>query len=520
MPGQCVFNNAWLSNSEYEFWLQRDSEFVNRAKCKVCAKTFDIGNMGEAAVKSHKNGMKHKANLKTFKTVSTTRMQNCFKLSNRAITIDKANAESTNAISVNGTVNSVDCFATNMEHLKAEVIWTLHTVVTHSSFRSNEGISGLFSAMFPDSPVARKFTCGEDKTSNLTVHGLAPHFSTLLRDEVRNAESYVLLFDESLNTVIKQKQCDIHVRLWDSKRNEVNTHFAKSLFLGHATADDLYYCIYPVIEEYGSKNLVQISMDGPNVNWKLYERINTELGKLHPGRQLIQTGSCGIHTVHNSFHAGCNSVDWHLEEDLNNFYYFFKDSPARCEDFKNATGCNDLPPKYCRHRWLENISVVEKDLLLIPHLATYVSSLKTEPKLRSFESIKQAVSSKIFEPRLQFFLSVAREMEPFLLEFQDDKPMMPFLATALLCIIRSLMKRFVSDDKHTELKVDSKLLKFDITKSENLKDASNIDVGFVTKATLENLTKNKKLSDKDILSFRLDCRKYLQAIVKKLLMSW
>ncbi len=79
------------------------------------------------------------------------------------------------------------------------------------------------------------------------------------------------------------------------------------------------------------------------------------------------------------------------------------------------------------------------------------------------------------------------------------------------------MKRFVSDDKHTELKVDSKLLKFDITKSENLKDASNIDVGFITKVTLENLKKNKKLSDKDILSFRLDCRKYLQAIVKKLL---
>ena len=63
--------------------------------------------------------------------------------------------------------------------------------------------SQLFSAMFPDSQIARQFVCGERKAAYCCVSGLAEHFKELLQDSVSGP--YVVLFDESLNTKMQEK---------------------------------------------------------------------------------------------------------------------------------------------------------------------------------------------------------------------------------------------------------------------------------------------------------------------------
>lgn len=50
---------------------------------------------------------------------------------------------------------------------------TLNTAVNHHSLNSNEGISELFKEMFPDSDIAKSFTCGKDKTGYIIRFGLA-----------------------------------------------------------------------------------------------------------------------------------------------------------------------------------------------------------------------------------------------------------------------------------------------------------------------------------------------------------
>lgn len=83
------------------------------------------------------------------------------------------------------------------------------------------------------------------------------------------AESaYVLLFDESMNHELQEKQLDIHVRIWEG--DHVQTSYLVSEFLGHAAATDLHERLNPVVCEFGHRKLLQLSMDGPNVNWKLY----------------------------------------------------------------------------------------------------------------------------------------------------------------------------------------------------------------------------------------------------------
>ena len=56
--GKCYFNNAWLHNQNYRHWLSA-SKSNRRAMCRWCKKEFDVGNMGEAAIKSHATSKKH-----------------------------------------------------------------------------------------------------------------------------------------------------------------------------------------------------------------------------------------------------------------------------------------------------------------------------------------------------------------------------------------------------------------------------------------------------------------------------
>lgn len=77
-----------------------------------------------------------------------------------------------------------------------------------------------------------------------------------------------MLFDESLNHYLQAKQLDMHVRLWDG--SEVKTKYIGSEFLGHSSAQDIVEKINNLLSEIRIKNLVQISMDGPNVNWKVF----------------------------------------------------------------------------------------------------------------------------------------------------------------------------------------------------------------------------------------------------------
>ena len=84
--------------------------------------------------------------------------------------------------------------------------------------------------MFPDSEIARKFTCGEKKTAYMSVFGIGDHLKKAALSEVNGL--FVLLFDESLNKKMQDKQLDIHVRYWDNQKQSVVTRYIGSQFLG------------------------------------------------------------------------------------------------------------------------------------------------------------------------------------------------------------------------------------------------------------------------------------------------
>ena len=370
--------------------------------------------------------------------------------------------------------------------------------------------------MFPDSDIAKKFTCGEKKASYLTCFGIVPHFKSLLKEKVKSADGYVLLFDESLNHQLQKKQMDFHVRIWN--HDKVETRYYGSEFLGHASAEDMLEKFHSCKENLSFRNLIQLSMDGPCVNWKFYKMVEDEL-KNDYNCNLLNTGSCGIHIVHGAFQDGCKAAGWTVQQTLSSLYWLFKDSPARRDDYSKVTGSSVFPLKFCQHRWLENVSVAERALEVWPHIVKFVNAVKakkvTDPKSKSYETVSSGCSDPLMPAKIAFFASVAKQITPFLTAFQTDKPMLPFMGTSLYTLLKSLMNRFVKSELVAEATSVLKLLKLKPTDKEQQVDYLNVDVGFVAQQMLKE--QSRKLSERQALQFRVECKDFLARTVAKLL---
>lgn len=112
-------------------------------------------------------------------------------------------------------------------------------------------------------------------------------------------------------------------------------------------------------EAAGTHGILKLSMDGPAVNWKVYDML-TENTEQETGSKLLNVGSCGLHVMHNAFKAGSAETKWEVEQIFSSLFWLFKDSPARREDHSKVTGSSVFPKQYCQHRWLENLPVTER----------------------------------------------------------------------------------------------------------------------------------------------------------------
>lgn len=187
------------------------------------------------------------------------------------------------------------------------------------------------------------------------------------------------------------------------------------------------------MEQLNLSRLVSVSMDGPNVNFKFLELLQSDLKEMYGGAQLVVVGSCGLHTLHNAFKTGFSM--WQMEKLLRSMHTLFNNVPARREDYVTVTKSSVFPLAFCGHRWLENLPVVQRALEVWPSLQLYVDAVKKKelpnPGTGSFETIEATQKDPVILAKLHFFATIARTFEPFLKRYQTDEPVMSFLASDL-----------------------------------------------------------------------------------------
>ena len=288
---------------------------------------------------------------------------------------------------------------------------------------------------------------------------------------------------------------------------------------GHGTADNLMDHFTMSVLESGLpvKDMIQVSMDGPNVNWKFFRDLKNKVNDDY-GTSLINIGSCGLHVVHNSFKRGINATGWQVSSFLSSLYYLFKDAPARKEDFATISGSTLMPLKFVSHRWLENVPVCQRALLIWDKVVLYVQAADggkvSKPKNKSYEVVKDCVQDPCFVAKLHFFKCIASQLQPFLSKYQTDRPMIPFLADDLCMVTRSLMRRFIKKDI-LQSTSDDKLVKIDVADQKIHLSYKRVDVGFASEKL--NGTANRKPSERQVMEFRMESTTCLVELLKKLL---
>ena len=165
----CVHNQKWNQDSPFRAWVEPVKGEIHKAWCSLCERKIDLFNMGEAALKSHQRGNKHKqnstfsqaTNLKTFFCASSpskqpvnNRKDDCGITSNVVAGKDSTDAAKTRTATINN-------FVTKENLTKCEILWTLNVITEHQSYSSSVNKNKLFQAMFPDSQITIKqlFKC-------------------------------------------------------------------------------------------------------------------------------------------------------------------------------------------------------------------------------------------------------------------------------------------------------------------------------------------------------------------------
>lgn len=524
------FQSDWLIDPDFNFWLAEVKNDSQSAKCKLCNVTFSLSNMGKTAIKSHAKGLKHISKVKNCKTTTTLKsflsqpQQSSTETTNHdsseKLIISNPIMNQENEPRIRGSQNILSSFLLKEEVSRAEIIWCIQTLMTHKSMRSAGSDVQLFKKMFSDSQIAIKMELQRSKIAYSILYGIAPYYKNRLMESIASCDHFVIGFDESLNKVCQETQIDINIRFWSTEKNEVCTRYLTSAFLRRTRASDLLLSfketLLPLIR---LDKILQISMDGPNVNHKFFRDLKAELQKTKEinNPMVLDMGSCGLHNMHGAFKRGIEATNWNIVQFLSSIYYLFKDVPTRRAQLTEYSGSNLYPKKFCAVRWVENDSVAARAIEIIPNVKKMVEGLqrdKKEPTSASYKVVTEALSDPFLPAKLEFFRSIAAESQPFLQEYQTDAPMAPFLHSSLVTVLQNIMQRFIKADV---LKSANSLSSIDLTDKNNFISYNQIDLGFGTNKAIRELKTKKNITDLMILQFRKDTATALKAFTEKLL---
>ena len=137
------------------------------------------------------------------------------------------------------------------------------------------------------------------------------------------------------------------MRYYSDNHNEVRVRFLKAVVFGHAYAKSVANELCETLQKIRLplKYLLLLSSNEPNVNKAIKTNINSKL-KANYQRELVDTGPCQLHVVHNSFRKGVEGYGSDVENLCIDIYYFFKLSPPRREDYADVQQKLNLD-KFC-----------------------------------------------------------------------------------------------------------------------------------------------------------------------------
>ena len=93
---------------------------------------------------------------------------------------------------------------------------------------------------------------------------------------------------------------DIGLRYFNDDTGLVETKYFDSAFLKRLNSENLHEKLLQSLSDLKLEKLLQISMDGSNVNWDVLKR-HSQYREEKELAQFVIIGSCGLHVVNGAF---------------------------------------------------------------------------------------------------------------------------------------------------------------------------------------------------------------------------
>ena len=151
--------------------------------------------------------------------------------------------------------------------------------------------------------------------------------------------------------------------------------------------------------------------------------------------------------------------------------------------------------------------VAERALEIWPNITAYVTETLKKPMSQiptasSFATVRSAVQNHLTIVKLQFFVSTASIMKPYLPSVSVRCTSVTLCSSELHALLQTLMGKFVKRQELEAADSPYKIAKLNVSRATSHVAPSDIDIGFRTKATVDKALREKKVSQLQVLEFR------------------
>ena len=467
----------------------------------ACNKPFSISGSGIGQVKSHHRSKKY---LERLDRLQNGKQKTFTSGENGQMTVTKSKWSSTEKEKI----------------LNAEILQVLHIAHYKISFSGATDHAVLFQQMFPDSLIAASYKQSYTKLSYILKFCVADHLKKQLIYGVKGVP-YTFKFDETTSIQIKN-QYDGYLQYWSSSRGEIASSYCGSIFIGHCSHKDLiqHYHEFENAMELDSTLLLHLGTDGTNVNKNfasVFSEIEISEIEEETNSKVLNIGTCSLHPVHTSLRKGLKKLNFDFDEFFYDVHLFFKLLSAHREDYASLGELTNVVAKYAmKHtstRWLSMKYVCIRLLEQLPNLKEYF--LKFLPKTNQYNKLKkteryQRIKSILADPMSEAYLSFCAfatgDFESFLLQFQNDQPMIHMLCDGMFNLLTNLMKKFIKTkvlfNKNGDFHAKENLCKTDVLKAKNNNLLNLIDIGTKAKSFFSDFS---LIEDESCSKFRTEC---------------
>ena len=117
--------------------------------------------------------------------------------------------------------------------------------------------------------------------------------------------------------------------------------------MGHCSSDDLLDHINIFLKDLDIDHnyLIQVGMDGPNVNLSFEKKLRRSM-ESDFNTSFLDMETCSLHPVHTTFRKGVLKLEMNVDEFFHDIFFFFKHSSACREDYASVEEVTEVVARY------------------------------------------------------------------------------------------------------------------------------------------------------------------------------